>query len=321
MKNSKGRIIALYQLLMNETDEDHPMHSNEIMETLQGQGYSISRNTLHDDLKVLKSFDLDIITVISRDNSYFLGERKFEMPELKMLVDAVSSSRIIPAQRSEELIKKIGSMASCYQRKNLAPRIFISDRIKADNKQWNLTLDQLERAINQKKQVSFEYIDYATDKKKILKNNGEAYFCSPYTCLWNNDAYYVIGYSEKHAKVVSFRIDRMIHVKVTDQDAIQMPKGFDLSAFSKRIIKMYGGEEQEVELICDNELMKNLIDHFGDKFPVEKESDKKFRVRVNVFTSPTFYAWIFQFVGKISIAAPDSVRREYNAMLKKAVSR
>ena len=100
MKDSKGRIIALYQLLINETDEDHPMHSSEIMATLQEQGYSISRNTLHDDLKVLKSFDLDIITVISRDNSYFLGERKFEMPELKMLVDAVSSSRIIPAKSS-----------------------------------------------------------------------------------------------------------------------------------------------------------------------------------------------------------------------------
>ena len=103
--NSKGRIIALYQLLMNETDEEHPMHSSMIMAKLQDQGYSISRNTLHDDLKVLKSFDLDIVTVVSRDNSYFLGDRKFEMPELKMLVDAVSSSRIIPAQRSEELIK------------------------------------------------------------------------------------------------------------------------------------------------------------------------------------------------------------------------
>ncbi len=321
MKDSKGRIIALYQLLINETDEDHPMHSSEIMATLQEQGYSISRNTLHDDLKVLKSFDLDIITVISRDNSYFLGERKFEMPELKMLVDAVSSSRIIPAKSSEELIKKIGSMASRYQRRDLTPRIFVSERIKASNKQWNLTVDQLEHAMNRKKQVSFEYLDYAPDKKEILKNKGEKYFCSPYTCLWNNDSYYVIAYSEKHAKVVSYRIDRMVHVKVTDQDAFPIPKGFDLSAYSKRIFKMFDGQEQEVELICDNELMKNLIDHFGKKFPVERESDSRFRARIQVSASPTFYAWVFQFAGRISIAGPEKVKKEYRAMIKKAMGK
>ena len=318
--NSKGRILALFRYLQDETDEEHPADKKTIMNALQNKGYSITRNTLDDDIKVLESFGVDIIISKSHENTYFLGERRFQLPELKMLIDAISSAKFIPADSSAEIITKIGSMVSRYQRSHMSPRIFVSDRIKSDNNHLHLVVDVIERAINKRIVISFQYIDYSPEKKKIFKNDGEIYYCSPYCCLWNNDYYYLLGYSEKHEKVISYRIDRMIHVETCTKEYIPLPDGCDLTAFTKEIFKMYEGVEQEVELICDNSLMKNLVDQFGEDFTTSIETEATFHATVKVSVSRTFYAWVFQFAGGINIAGPKSVREGYRKMLKKAMN-
>jgi Predicted transcriptional regulator len=318
-KNKKGRLLALQHYIYQYTDENHPVTTQELIEAMEEMGYSANRKTIKDDIDTLTKFDIDIVTNVSRGNSFFMGNRSFEIPELKLLVDAVSSSRFISAGKSELLIKKLTSLASVYQKEHITPRIFTADRIKTDNIQLYYVVDKLIEAVQSGKKVRFQYQEYDSEKKKILRNNGEIYINSPYGCLWNNDNYYLIGYSDKKQKVVTFRIDRIIDLELLDEISVSQPEGFTINDYVKTSIEMYDGEEQEVELVCDNELMKLVIDKFGIGIKTERISENQFKTTVTVAVSKTFYAWAFRFVGQMRIAGPESVKREYMEMAQKVL--
>lgn len=320
-KNKKGRLLALQRYLYQYTDEQHPVTTQELIDAMEKFGYSANRKTIKDDIDTLGRFDIDIITNISRGNSFFVGNRHFEVPELKLLVDAVSSSRFISAGKSEVLIDKISSMASNYQKDQIAPRIFISERIKMDNQQLYYIIDSLIAAIRMKKKVRFQYTDYNANKQRILKNDGEIYINSPYGCLWNDDFYYLLGYSEKYEKVITFRVDRIVDLEIMEVDATPEPDGFVIADYANKVIEMFEGDEKEVELICDNELMKSVIDKFGEGIMTERMSDKQFRVTVTVSASKTFYAWCFRFAGQMQILGPKDVRAKYLEMAKKILNK
>ena len=284
---------------------------------MEKQGYKANRKTIKDDIDILVAFDIDIVTNVSKGNSFFMGTRQFEVPELKLLVDAVSSSRFISAGKSENLINKISSLGSVYQKEQIVPRIYTADRIKTDNPQLYYVIDKLIEAVQTKRQVRFQYTEYDADKNKILRNDGEIYVNSPYGCLWNDDFYYLVGYSEKHEKVVTFRVDRIIELEILDEAAWPEPENFMMADYARKIIEMYDGEEQEVELICDNELMKSVIDRFGENIHTERVNDDQFKAIVTVAASKTFYAWCFRFAGQMKIAGPRKVKKQYLEMAKK----
>ncbi len=316
-KNKKGRLLALQQHLNYYTDENHPLTTQELIDAMEKMGYSANRKTIKDDIDTLTKFDIDIITNVSRGNSFFVGSRRFEMPELKLLVDAVSSSRFISAGKSENLIKKLTSLASIYQKEQIAPRLYTADRVKTDNSQLYYVVDKLIEAFQIGKKVRFQYQEYDSEKQKVLRNDGEIYTNSPYGCLWNDDNYYLIGYSDKRQKVVTFRIDRIIDLELLDETAVLEPEDFTISEYIKTTIEMYGGEAQEVELVCDNEIMKLVIDKFGLGIKTERISETQFKTKVTVATSKTFYAWAFRFAGQMQITAPENVKQEYMNMARK----
>lgn len=316
-KSKKGRLLALQQYLYCYTDESHPITTQKLIDAMEEMGYSANRKTIKDDIDTLTKFDVDIITNVSRGNSFFIGVRRFELPELKLLVDAVSSSRFISAGKSENLIEKLTSMTSIYQKNQITPRIFTAERIKTDNSQLYYVVDKLIEAVQSRKKVRFQYQEYDVEKKKILRNDGEIYINSPYGCLWNDDNYYLIGYSDKWKKVVTFRIDRIIDLEILNENAVQEPEEFSIADYVKTTIEMYDGTEQEVELVCDNDLMKLVIDKFGIGIETERMSETKFKTIITVSTSKTFYAWMFRFAGKMRIVGPENVRREYMDMAKK----
>lgn len=315
-KNKKGRLLALQQYLYRYTDESHPVTTQELIDAMEEMGYSANRKTIKDDIDTLIKFDVDVITNVSRGNSFFVGERRFEIPELKLLVDAVSSSRFISAGKSENLIEKLTSLASVYQKEQIIPRIFTTERIKTDNSQIYYVVDKLIEAVQLGKKVRFQYQEYDTQKKKVLRNEGEIYINSPYGCLWNDDNYYLIGYSDKWQKVVTFRIDRIIDLELLDETAVSEPEGFTIADYVKTTTEMYDGVEQEVELVCDNDLMKLVIDKFGVGIKTERISETQFNATVTVAISKTFYAWVFRFAGQMRIAEPESVRQEYLDMAR-----
>ncbi len=316
-KGTKGRVLALLRYLQLFTDEKHPASTQKIIDDLQKQGYKVNRKTLRDDIDLLIEDGVDIIVEKSISNNFFIGERHFEMPELKLLIDAVSSSHFISAQKSEILIEKLSAFASEHQRQQLAPRIYATDRIKPNNTGAYYVLDQITEAIQDKKQVRFQYTDYDADKNIILRHDGIFYEVSPYACLWNDDFYYLVAYSEDKGKVITFRIDRIVNLDVSEVESVPEPDDFEIQDFASKVFEMYDGREQEVELICDNVLMKSVIDQFGENIQTERISEEQFKATVKVSTSRTFYAWVFRFMGAMKIAGPDNVKQEYRNMAMK----
>ncbi len=313
-QDKKGRLLALRDYLYKYTDEQHLVSTQELIDEMTRRGYPGNRKTIKDDIDVLNKFGMDIITNVSRGNSFYMASREFEIPELKLLVDAVSSSRFISAAKSEQLIGKLTSMASEYEQSQIVPRIYTDDRIKTNSPQLYYVVDMLIQAVQNKKKVRFQYGEFDADKRKVLRNDGEIYINSPYGCLWSDDFYYLIGYSEKHEKVVTFRVDRIVDLEIMHEDIVPEPAGFNMSDYAQIVIEMYDGEPQEVELLCDNELMKSVIDKFGENIKTERVSDEQFKATVNVSTSKTFFAWCFRFAGQMKIIGPMSVVEEYRSM-------
>jgi len=258
--------------------------------------------------------DYDIVTIKSSPNKYFWGSRNFEIPELKMLIDAVSSSRFIPKKKSEELIQKIALLAGDTQYDQMKRHIVATGRAKSDNKKIYYIVDTITDAINQKKKIQFKYTEYNADKEKVFRHDGEIYTLSPYVLYWNEDYYYVVGYSDKRDAVIAFRVDRLHNPRVIDEEAVAKPKDFNVDDYANRIFKMFDGEDVMVELECENPLMKYIVDHYGADIETRRNTKETFIAKVPATLSPTFYGWVFQFAGQMRIISPETAVMEYNYM-------
>ena len=307
----KRRLLLVQKLLYENTDEQHPLTTFEILEYLQDKGIVTNRKTLKGNIDLMVESGMDIITVQSKPNRYFWGAREFEKAELKLLVDAVSSSRFITQRKSRIIAKKIMSLSSINGREELKRNIYAAGRIKADNESFLYIVDAVNEAITRKRKISFQYTDYTPKKKKILKNDGEVYTLSPYALFWNDDYYYAVGYSDKHKNVSSFRVDRICNIRMSDEKSVREPDDFSLERYSRQIFEMYDGDTVRVKLECRNELMRYVIDRFGEDVATEIATEKTFYAYPEVALSPNFYSWLFTFAGEIRIIAPERAKEEY----------
>ena len=311
----KKRLLMLIKLLQEHTDEDHPVSTRDIMAYYKENGMSSDRKTLDADIKLLQEQGFDLIKIKSSPNKYYIASREFELPELKLLIDAVQSSRFITEKKSRELSKKLAGLASAEQAKELDRHTGVNGRAKSTNEQQLYTVDTITKAINNKKKIRYQYQEYDGRKRKVLRNNGEEYVLSPYMLYWNEDFYYVVGYSDKRETITAFRVDRIINIEITDAKVVKRPKGFKVINYSDSIFGMYSGPESEVELECRNNLMKYIIDRFGEKIKVRSTENGTFQTTVTVQLSPVFYGWVFQFRGGIKIVGPNEAVEEYKTML------
>ena len=310
---AKLRPFYVLKMLYEQTDEDHYLTIAQIMDQLENTyGISTSRGTVSDDIKVLQELGIDITVEPSTQNRFYLVGRRFDLPELKTMIDAVESARFIPKEKSADLVKKISSLTSRKNAEKLVRNVDVENRIKADNEKIYYIMEALNDAINAQKKVSFQYFTYNVRKEQKLKYEGYTYIFSPYKLIWNGDYYYVVGYSEKHKGIGSFRVDRIVRSpRVLDEDAVQPPKDFDLNVYLNSMFRMYNGERKQIVLICDNDLMDAIIDKFGKDVTVLANDMKSFRAVVTTSVGPVFYSWVFGFGGKVRIKAPDEVKEEY----------
>ena len=315
---TKSRVLFLLRYLFENTDDEHSANTNDLISVLADNGFSANRKTVRDDVDMICNAGYEIlIDKNGKSNSYHFGTRTFELPELKMLVDAVSSSRFISTEKSETLIKKLTSLTSRYEAEDLTAKIFTADRIKADNSKIFLTTDVVSRAIEQEKKVSFQYYDYLPTKEKVLRNNGEVYIISPYALIWSDDRYYLVGYSDKRHEITPFRVDRMTVPQITDEPAVKNTS-FNPADFANKVVQMYpSGNEQTVTLRCKNENMRSVIDKFGEDIKVDVIDTQHFTAKVQVQPSQTFFGWVFTFRGDIEIVGPDEVREEFFSIARK----
>jgi len=254
MTSQKSRLLFLLELLNRETDEEHQLTVAEIIDLLNNEGFSANRHTVVGDINTLMAHGVDVVCNKSRQNHYFIGERHFEFPELMLLVDAVQAARFIPAKQSKTLIGKLSSLVSVHQSDSLNRQLYVEKQVKSVNEKVLYTVDLLNAAIHDGVQVAFQYFEYTATKKKVLKHGGQIYKVSPYALLWNNDSYYIIGFSESHSKVVKFRVDRMAAPKLTGVAAVPKPKGFRVEEYAKSVFSMYDEETRTVTLKCENSL-------------------------------------------------------------------
>ena len=315
----KSRMVILAQMFYEHTDQEHPMTGQEILEYLREHGVPANEKTLRGDIRLLKDLGLDIVKIVSRPNLFYWGERQFEMPELKLLVDAVSSSRFITKKKSHALTKKLTQLSSEYQRKELRRNIQATNRVKSENESIYYSVNTVNEAISRRKKIRFQYTEFGPDLKETLRGDGEVYELSPYALLWNEDYYYVVGWSDKHGNVSVFRTDRLSKVEILVEDAVPEPEDFNLEDYSRKVFEMFDGEEVDVVLECKNEFMKYIIDRFGEDVDTDPISRTTFEARVRVALSPTFYAWVFTFEGGIRIVSPEKAVEDIVKMAKKLV--
>lgn len=314
---AKLRPFYVAKMLYEQTDENHYLTIAQIMDQLE-RDYDIytSRGTVGDDIKALQLLGVEINVEPSTQNRYYLIGRRFDLPELKTLIDAVESARFIPKKKSAALVNKLGTLTSRQNAVAIVRNVDVENRIKADNEKIYYIMEALNDAINAGRKVSFQYFSYNISKRKKPKHNGYVYVFSPYKLIWNGDYYYAVGYSEKHEGIGSFRLDRIIkQPDILDEDAVKTPKGFNLNTYLNAMFRMYSGEKREIELVCDDSVMDALIDKFGKSIPVKTNGNGTFNTTVNTTTGSVFYSWIFGFGGKVRIEAPEDIRDKYKELV------
>lgn len=308
-----NKLLALLQILIKQTDENHKLTTNQLIEKLAEQGISAHRNTIPEDIKKLRTAGYDIICDKSTQNKYFMGSRGMELSEIKMLCDAVNAAQFISEEKSFQLIDKLFSPLSDYQKEEIRNLIQQPNENKADNKSIYYA-DAINTAITQCRKIRFQYYEYNEKREKVLKHNGYTYTVSPYAAVWNDDRYYLVGYCEKHKDITVFRIDRLANISIMESIAIPCPKDFVLKDFIAQTFKMFSGEPATVTLKCKNKHMKAIIDKFGDDIETNRADKQFFTVKLNVELSPTFYAWLFQYQGEICIQSPQNAIDQFVQM-------
>ena len=314
---NKNRVYYLGKLLYERTDEEHPLSTNEIIALMEDEyGLHVYRTTVSTDIKQLVSLGMDIYTIESTQNKYFVNTRLFDEVELKLLVDAIESSKFITKKKSRILVSKIEKFTSSHKASALKRNLCSEGRIKPCNENVFYIADAINTAINQGKKITFQYYYYNIRKEKKLKHDGETYVFSPYTLVWNGDYYYVVGYSDKHKNIGSFRVDRIFAQPTILKDTAEpMPKDFDIAEYVNTMFRMYNSDRMEVELICDNSVMGSIIDRFGEDVKTYAYNMNAFKAVVNVAVNHVFFSWIFGFSGKVKINSPQNVKDKFCDML------
>lgn len=319
--DAKLRPLYLAKILYERTDETHFLTTAQLMQILEEEyGISAHRQTIKSEIELLEKFGLEIEEVKSTQNRYNLFGRTFDAPELTLLIDAVESSKFITAKKSKELVEKISTLASNHVAANLKRNVSCEGRIKPGNERVYIIIDAINEAINANEKISFKYFRYNVQKEKELRHNGEEYIVTPLHLVWNGDCYYMVGVHNQKDELVIFRIDRIASTPhILEEDGKPAPADFNIDDYINTTFHMYNSKHEEVELVCDNDLMDAIIDRFGEDVTVLENGEHSFKIVVNVAISHVFYSWVFGFGGKVKIAAPEAVKMGYAEMVKKAV--
>ena len=315
-KTDKYRALYVLKYLMDNTDEEHSASLNDIVAYLQELGFAPHPRTVDEDIKALTEMGYNIVCYRSTQKRFFIADRDFELPELKMIIDAIQAANFIPLEKSEKLIHKVASIASKGQAAELKRNLYVNKQ-KEENNQILLVVDQINYAINQNKQITFQYYEYDKNGKLVLKYDGYTYKLSPYALVWNVDNYYVIGYNEKYGKAIKYRVDKMCKLNVEDKERLPLPENFDLSEYVESMFLMYGEQKKDVTLRCAYSVIGKVIDRFGNDITINPVSDDEFEITETVAVGSTFFSWLFNYAGKIKIVAPEEVKAEFFALIKK----
>lgn len=314
----KLKLLYIVKLLEENTDEHHPASTEDIINYLEANGIHSQRKSIYDDMEKLCEFGYDIVQVHSRlGGGYYMAGREFELAELKLLVDAVQSSRFITTKKSRSLIKKLERLAGKHDAGKLQRQVYVAGRIKTENESIYYNIDTIHRAIQENRQISFQYLDWNLKKELVSRPNGDKRV-SPWALIWQDENYYLAAYDSADRVMKHYRVDKMgkTEVKKDAREGMEQFARVDLAAYTNRTFGMYGGEEQVVTLQFPNRLIGVVLDRFGRETDIRQMEGGEFRIRTKVMVSGQFFGWLAGIGREAVIAGPESVREQYRQWLE-----
>ncbi len=316
----KQKILLLAKFLLEESDDEHPVSVAEMIAHLKNGGISAERKSIYADLEALSACGMDIVQVKGKKTGYFVGERHFQLPELRLLVDAVQSSRFLTRKKSEELIGKLEGLASRHEGKKLSHQVFVAGRIKTMNESIYRNVDTLSLAIGENKKIEFHYFEWAPDGSRRYRRGGEKYIASPFHLVWADENYYLIALTEGGEKR-HFRVDKMEKITLSpeEREGEEAFLDFDPALYEKKAFGMFGGKEERVTLFCRENACGVIFDRFGGEVPVRK-AEGGVLVTVPVLVSPLFYSFVMSFGRSMRIESPQWVKEEFLTLARDAIS-
>ncbi len=306
--NHKLKLLYLYKIMLENTSEDHGMSIQELKEELMKHGIEANRQVFYDDFKALKEFGAEVKkTGSGTKTQYYIKSDRFEMAELKVLIDAVQASKFLTVKKTDALINKLARLNGIFDEALLKRQVYVAGRIKNMNDSIYRTTDVVHKAINDNKMVTFQYFSWNIKKEPELRHDGAYYEVSPWALFWDNDKYYMVAYDFKDRKIKHYRVDKMLNVSITDKKrkGVTVFNKLDKSTYTQKHFGMFGGEEITVTLECNNDMANVIIDRFGRNVDIKLVDDEKFRVDVDVVMSDKFLAWVIALGGEVKIVAPE----------------
>jgi len=307
--NQKLKLLILRDYLLRNSDENHPVTLAQIIEELARYDIKAERKSIYDDIEALRVYGLDIVQ--NRGN-YYVGQRSFEIPELKLLVDSIQSSKFITQKKTMALIKKIEELASVYDAQLLERQVYVRNRVKSMNESVYYNVDSISDAINQDRIIRFQYFEYTVSKQRRIRRDGGWYEVSPFALTWDDENYYMLAWDAEAARIKHYRVDKMLTITITDKkregkDAFAK---VDMSAYTKKVFGMFTGEDRQVKIRLANHLAGAVIDRFGPDVMLIPDGEDHFVVSLELVISPQFFAWVFGFGPEAEIISPEDVREQ-----------
>ena len=312
------KLFYILQILLERTDEEHSLNAAQIGSILRSEyGISLDRHTLYSDIEKLSDAGYDIIKLEGKTNGYAIASRQFELPELKLLVDAVQSSRFITKKKTEELIKKLETLCSREEAKQLESQVVVYNRPKTVNETIYYNVDKLHSAIYSNRRITFRYVDWTVHKQQEYRHGGVFYDVSPQHLIWDDENYYLVAFDEKEKRTKHFRVDKMRDMDILDrkrsEEAVNDPA--DPAGFAKKTFGMFGGTDLQVRLRCRDHLAGVIIDRFGSDVWMVPQDDGTFFASVTVTVSPQFFGWMTAIGSDMQLAGPEDVKEQYRQYL------
>ncbi|MFV0363922.1 MAG: helix-turn-helix transcriptional regulator [Suipraeoptans sp.] len=311
--NQKIKILLIMKELLTNSEPNSPISTTKLIEMLENNNIRAERKSIYADIAALKEFGFDIISIKGKNNGFYLASREFELPELKLLVDAVQSSKFITIKKSEVLIKKLESMCSKTEARQLKRQVYISGRIKSMNESIYYNVDAVQEGLINNKTITFKYFEWSPKGEMELRRDGKVYEISPIGLLWQDENYYLVGIDNEILELRHYRVDKMTSIKVSEKERIKTDESAEeiMSNYGGMTFGMYGGDSKTITLIAKNHMAGVIIDRFGKDCYRRKYDDSHFIVRVDVIESPQFYGWLMGLGNEVVIEKPESTRKNF----------
>ena len=317
--NQKLKIFYILDYLQKNSHQDHPVRTAELLSMLSQHNIVCDRKTVYSDIAALQDYGVDIVALPGKNGGYYIASRNFELPELKLLIDAVQSSRFLTEKKSRELIEKLCNQCSVYDARLMRRDVLVSGRVKSMNETIYYNVDAIQDAIAENLQITFRYFDFGLDGKRHYRR--KHYQCSPYGLCQDNENCYLLAHSERHG-VTSYRVDRMSNITLCEESRTPCPEltGKALVNHANRLFQMFAGETAQVKLRFHRDLINVVIDRFGRDTMLIPDGEEHFVFTVDVAVSPMFLSWVIGFGSKARVLYPQSVVEQCKAMCRETLS-